>query len=198
MDEPIVVLEIRAVDGNRRAARSPGPGWWSGSPQPGAMLGPGTTVGWLEVRNRRYRLVMPESAMGRLVGGLPAARRVAVEFGQPLFEFVEVAAGESDPAAADPAASRLGLDPSLPGGCRAVVAPTAGVFYRRPSPGAPPFVAAGDRISSGQTIGLVEVMKTFNQIAYGGPGLPETADVVEVRAGDAEEVQAGQVLVVVR
>ena len=41
-------------------------------------------------------------------------------------------------------------------------------------------------------------MKTFNQIVYGGGGFPEEATVVEVRCGDAEEVAAGQVLVVVR
>ena len=45
---------------------------------------------------------------------------------------------------------------------------------------------------------LLEVMKTFNQIGYGGAGFPEDAEVVEVRVADRDEVRAGQVLVVVR
>ena len=54
------------------------------------------------------------------------------------------------------------------------------------------------RVRRGDAVGLVEVMKTFNQILYQGPGFPDQAEVVEVRLQDAEEVRAGQVLVVVR
>ena len=50
----------------------------------------------------------------------------------------------------------------------------------------------------GQVVGLVEVMKTFNQIQYGGAGLPEEAEVLEIRADEGAEIRAGQVLVVVR
>jgi len=41
-------------------------------------------------------------------------------------------------------------------------------------------------------------MKCFSAITYGGPGLPEEAEVVEIRAADASEVRHGQVLFVVR
>ncbi|ANM32047.1 hypothetical protein ABI59_03000 [Acidobacteria bacterium Mor1] len=77
-------------------------------------------------------------------------------------------------------------------------APTDGVFYRRPSPDAPAFVEAGQRVRGGQPVGLVEVMKTFNQVRYGGDDLPDEAEVVEIRADDGQEVQAGQVLIVVK
>ena len=56
----------------------------------------------------------------------------------------------------------------------------------------------GGRLRSGQAVGLVEVMKTFNQILYGGPGLPAEVTVVEIRCEDGDEIQAGQVLIVVR
>lgn len=42
-----------------------------------------------------------------------------------------------------------------------ILAPLPGIFYRRPSPDEPPFVEEGDSISAGDTIGLVEVMKSF-------------------------------------
>ena len=56
----------------------------------------------------------------------------------------------------------------------------------------------GGRVKRGQPIGLVEVMKTFNQILYDGPGFPDEAEVVEIRAEDAQEVGVGQILIVVR
>jgi acetyl-CoA carboxylase biotin carboxyl carrier protein len=79
-----------------------------------------------------------------------------------------------------------------------VVSPVDGVFYRGPGPQATPFVEVGSRLRVGQPIGLVEVMKTFNQVLYGAIGLPEEAVVLEVRCGDGEEVRAGQTLLVVR
>ncbi len=46
----------------------------------------------------------------------------------------------------------------------AVLAPLTGVFYGSPSPGSPPFVAAGGEVAVGQVIGLIEAMKLFNEI----------------------------------
>ena len=62
----------------------------------------------------------------------------------------------------------------------------------------PPFVEIGSRVRQGQPVGLVEVMKTFNQIVYGGPGLPAEAEVIEVRSEDGAEIAAGQPLIIVR
>ncbi len=42
--------------------------------------------------------------------------------------------------------------------------PMVGTFYVAPSPGAPAFVKAGDKVSKGQTIGIVEAMKIMNEI----------------------------------
>ena len=45
-----------------------------------------------------------------------------------------------------------------------VLSPLPGIFYRRPSPEAPPFKEVGDRVKSGDVIGLVEVMKQFTEV----------------------------------
>ena len=45
-----------------------------------------------------------------------------------------------------------------------VISPLPGIFYRRPSPEAPPFKEVGDTVKSGDVIGLVEVMKQFTEI----------------------------------
>jgi acetyl-CoA carboxylase biotin carboxyl carrier protein len=49
-------------------------------------------------------------------------------------------------------------------GMRFVTAPLTGVWYTAPSPGARPYVQAGDEIHAGQVIGLIEAMKLFNEI----------------------------------
>lgn len=45
-----------------------------------------------------------------------------------------------------------------------VVSPLPGIFYRRPSPEAPAYKQDGDRVATGEVIGLVEVMKQFTEI----------------------------------
>jgi biotin carboxyl carrier protein len=193
-----LLLEIETSDSGVTAVRSPGVGWWSEHPHRGALVGPGSRVGTLEVQNRRYRLVLPDGAGGRVVGELPGDRTVAVEHGQVLFRLAPLA--DVDAADVDGDRGSLGHPggADLPEDCRAVVAPTDGVFYTRPSPDAAPFVEAGAPVRAGDPVGLVEVMKTFNQIVYGGPGYPETGTVAEVRVADGQEIRAGDVLVVVQ
>jgi acetyl-CoA carboxylase biotin carboxyl carrier protein len=64
-----------------------------------------------------------------------------------------------------------------------------GMFYAQPEPGAPPFVTVGAMVQEDTTVGLVEVMKTFNAISAGVRG-----KVVEVCAPNAQLVEYGQVL----
>lgn len=62
-----------------------------------------------------------------------------------------------------------------------------GVFYRRPDPEAEPYVDEGEQIEAGQTIGLVEVMKTFNEVKVEAGGR-----LVKFLVGNEEEVTIGQ------
>jgi biotin carboxyl carrier protein len=198
MNEPILLVNVEPLENGHLRVVSPAVGWWSHHPHRGALVGPGSQVGMLQTLNRRFALVLPEGAAGQATGDLPGDRSVPVEFGQTLFDLVTVHAGDETGMLAD--TTRLGhpAGEDLPEGSWAVVSPSDGVFYRKPSPDAPAFVEVGGTVTPGQAVGLVEVMKTFNQILYGGPGFPERATVVEIRAGDAEEVRAGQVLLVVR
>lgn len=65
-----------------------------------------------------------------------------------------------------------------------------GVFYRRSSPDADPFVEEGGSVTAGQTIALIEVMKTFNEVKADGPGT-----VVKFLIDDGEEVSMGEDIV---
>lgn len=70
-----------------------------------------------------------------------------------------------------------------------VACPLPGTFYRRPAPDQPPFKGEGDAVALGDTLGLVEVMKSFT---------PVTAEVagtlVRFHVDDEEAVMAGQPL----
>lgn len=198
MNEPIKLVRVRTEGEGSLEVLCPGVGWWFDHPHPGALLGPGSPVGFLECRNRRFRLVLPDGGSGRLAGAVPPDMKVAVEFGQVLFRLTTVAAGEELAIEADAGTLGHPSGETLPEGARAVVAPTDGVFYTRPSPESNPFIEVGGKIRTGQAVGLVEVMKTFNQILYGGPGFPEEVKVLEIRAEDNQEIRAGEVLVVVR
>jgi biotin carboxyl carrier protein len=197
VNEAVLLVHVERGEDGQVGVRSPRVGVWSGIPSAGALVGPGSPLGTLAVLNRRYVLVLPEGAGGRIAGPLPPDRAAPIEFGQLLFRLAPVAAGASGlPEGAEPAEApgRSGLSP----GTWAVVSPTDGVFYRHPSPEGKPFVDVGSRVRTGQPLGLVEVMKTFNPILYGGPGLPEEAEVIEIRCGDSADVRAGQILMVVR
>lgn len=65
--------------------------------------------------------------------------------------------------------------------------PIPGIFYRRPSPDADAYVDEGDQVSSGQVIGLVEVMKTFNELKADTDGV-----LVRFLVADTDELTVGQ------
>jgi acetyl-CoA carboxylase biotin carboxyl carrier protein len=67
----------------------------------------------------------------------------------------------------------------------------SGRFYSRPSPNDPAFVSVGDEVSRGQTVGLLEVMKTFNRLVYQGDTLPERATVERIVPSDGDDVVKG-------
>lgn len=54
-----------------------------------------------------------------------------------------------------------------------VISPIPGVFYRRPSPDQDPFVMEGHPVKLGDTIGLIEVMKSFYEIKAEADGILE-------------------------
>jgi len=175
---------------------SPAVGWWIDPPQSGALLGPGSALGRLECLGRRFLLVVPPGAAGWAATEVGARRIVPVEFGETLVRLTPLGEGALD--LGDEAAVGRPGGAKLPAGTRAVVAPSDGVFYGAPSPGAEPYVRVGSRVSLGQTVGMVEVMKTFHQLTYGGPGFPESAEVVEIRAREGGEVRAGEVIFLLR
>jgi len=103
-----------------------------------------------------------------------------------------VAAGEMarTPAAASAAAKALAptIGPDHPG---AVTAPVVGTVYASPEPGAPPFVSVGDTVKKGQTLLIIEAMKTMNPVAA-----PRAGKVAQILVEDGSPVEYGEVLMI--
>jgi acetyl-CoA carboxylase biotin carboxyl carrier protein len=89
-----------------------------------------------------------------------------------------------------PVAAGAGDEPALAG--HSINAPMVGTFYTAPSPKDPPFVAEGDIVQPGDPIGIIEAMKTMNEIASDIGGR-----VVRVLAKNGQGVEFGQSLVVI-
>ncbi len=73
----------------------------------------------------------------------------------------------------------------------AVTAPMVGVVYLSPEPGAPPFVKPGDTVTEGQTLLLIEAMKTFNPVRA-----PQSGRIARILVADGSPVEYGEGLVI--
>ena len=163
--------------------RSPGVGIFTPTVSDDELVSPGQLFGVLETLGVARDLRVPAGATGRVRSRAGGRRtRVAVEYGEAL-----VVLSLADVAAAAEAEATEEAD----SGSVAFTAPMSGRFYGRPSPEEPPFVTPGDTVTRGQTIGLLEVMKTFNRLVYDGDALPEKAKVLDIVPADGDDVTRG-------
>jgi acetyl-CoA carboxylase biotin carboxyl carrier protein len=99
-----------------------------------------------------------------------------------------VPAQAAAPAAA--AAASPGGDPAKHPG--AVKSPMVGTAYRSPEPSAPPFIEIGSRVQQGDTLLIIEAMKTMNQIPA-----PRSGTVTAIFFENGQPVEFGEVLAVI-
>ena len=67
-----------------------------------------------------------------------------------------------------------------------------GVAYLTPEPSSPPFISVGQQVQEGQTLMLIEAMKTFNQIRA-----PKAGTVKQILVTSGNPVEYGEVLAVI-
>jgi len=96
----------------------------------------------------------------------------------------------SAPASAPTPTSALAPSADVPAG--AVKSPMVGTVYLAPSPGAPNFVKMGDTVQEGQTVMIVEAMKTMNPITA-----PQSGKVTAILVGDTQPVEFDEPLLVI-
>ena len=88
------------------------------------------------------------------------------------------------PAAAQPAAPAVPVD--------AVKSPMVGTVYRASQPGSPNFIEVGSEVKAGQTLLIIEAMKTMNQIPA-----PRAGKVTQIYVQNGSPVEYGEALVLI-
>jgi acetyl-CoA carboxylase biotin carboxyl carrier protein len=112
--------------------------------------------------------------------------RVARQVGGPAvvsYDAAPAAAANSPAAEPDAPAARSGTP---------IVSPMVGTVFTSPEPGAAPFIKVGDVISEGQTVMLIEAMKTYNPVKATTGG-----KVLQILVGDSTPVEFGEELLLV-
>ncbi|OWV75458.1 acetyl-CoA carboxylase biotin carboxyl carrier protein subunit [Rhizobium sp. R634] len=116
------------------------------------------------------------------------SRAGAMQYVQAPIAAPAFAAPAAAPAAATAApAAAPGRNPA-----NVVNAPMVGTVYMAPAPGARPFIEVGATVKEGQTLIIIEAMKTMNQIPS-----PKSGKVTEILVDDGHPVEYGQALVVI-
>ena len=118
---------------------------------------------------------------------LRVARNISVATSVPVAMAVSAApaasvAGPAATAAATDFAKHPGVVPS----------PMVGTAYWAPEPGAKPFIEVGSRVTAGQTLLIIEAMKTMNQIPS-----PRAGTVTQILVEDGQPVEFGEPLVII-
>jgi acetyl-CoA carboxylase biotin carboxyl carrier protein len=111
------------------------------------------------------------------------ARNITMTASMPANYPAPVGAGASvTPAAVADLAKHPGVVPS----------PMVGTAYWSPEPGAKPFIEVGSKVSAGQTLLIIEAMKTMNQIPS-----PRAGTVTQILIEDGQPVEFGEPLVII-
>jgi acetyl-CoA carboxylase biotin carboxyl carrier protein len=114
------------------------------------------------------------------------ARNVSIAAAVPSIPVQATAA----PAVANSAAAAPATDIAKHPGV--VPSPMVGTAYWSPEPGAKPFIEVGSKVSAGQTLLIIEAMKTMNQIPS-----PRAGTVTQILVEDGQPVEFGEPLVII-
>jgi acetyl-CoA carboxylase biotin carboxyl carrier protein len=123
---------------------------------------------------------------------LPDSRYIAVHPAPPPVT-VNIPSTVAVPAKIDLAATAPPVPPEPEEHLHIVRSPIVGTFYEAPSPGAPPFVKAGDEVEVGQVLCIVEAMKLMNEIECDVAG-----EIVKKLVANGQPIEYGQELFSIR
>ena len=136
-----------------------------------------TDLSEIEVESGDLRIRVARDLETNLVVSQPSAPALVA----PAAPVAETAAPVEAASAANPA--------DHPG---AVKSPMVGTAYLAPEPGAADFIKIGDQVSEGQTLLIVEAMKTMNPIAA-----PKSGKIADIIVGNEQPVEFDDVLVII-
>ena len=140
---------------------------------------------------RRLAALLEETGLDEIeIGEGPRRVRVARRLAAPALPAVAAPATPAAPVADEtPPESEPSLDANHPG---AVASPMVGTLYLAPSPGEKPFVIVGGAVARGETMFIIEAMKTMNPVRA-----PHGGTVTQVLASNGSPVEYGQLLALI-
>jgi acetyl-CoA carboxylase biotin carboxyl carrier protein len=145
-----------------------------------------SNIGEVTIEQKEFRLTIKQKEE-------QITQMVAGQLQAPFF--APPAAAPQQLAAPAPSAASTPEKPkqeSAPSNTVTIKSPMIGTFYRRPSPDKPNFVEAGDEVSPGKVVCIIEAMKLFNEIESEVKG-----KVVKILVDDASPVEYDQPLFLV-
>ena len=113
------------------------------------------------------------------------ARNISVAAAMPA-NYLPAASAAAAVAAVPAAVADIAKHPGV------VPSPMVGTAYWSPEPGAKPFIEVGTKVSAGQTLLIIEAMKTMNQIPS-----PRAGTVTQILVEDGQPVEFGEPLVII-
>ena len=118
------------------------------------------------------------------------AKKISINASAPLaYAAAPVAAPAAPVSEPKPAAAPAGDLSKHPG---AVKSPMVGTAYRSPEPGSPVFCEVGSKVNQGDTVLIIEAMKTMNQIPA-----PRSGTVTAILIENAQPVEYGEPLIII-
>jgi len=140
---------------------------------------------------RELATILDETGLSEIEIEKPDVRVRVARGAAPAMAYAAGPAPASPPDASRQVVNRPADAPAAPP-ANAVTSPMVGTIYLAPAPGADPFVKIGDKVAQGQTLMIVEAMKTMNPIAS-----PKAGAVKQILVRDAQPVEFGEPLVVI-
>lgn len=174
---------------------SPAVGLYSPMTSNGSILIGGAFIGYFKILNSIYHLHIPDNCYGSVILNSNLDKVFRVEFGQELLRLnpqKELEQIEKQHIAQVSDEHSIQQDEGF-----VITAFTDGIYYRRPSPDSPPYIDIGDKIEKGKTLGLIEVMKSFNHIIFKGTDSSDTGVILKIYVDDSAEVKSGQPLILI-
>ena len=145
---------------------------------------------FLKLEGDGMAITIGKNGAGEATAAVQPAAPIAVT-AAPAVNATPVAAAVEAPAAtiaAAPAAEVVEADDIV-----IIRSPSYGIFYAQSEPGAPPYVKLGAAVKTGDTVGLLEIMKTFNAVTS-----PADGEVIAIHIQNAEMLEPDQPLLSIR
>lgn len=187
----VSLIALTNSENSQHRILSPAVGIYYSIPEKGTLLSAGSSIGKLRVFNTVFDLQLPKNVLGEVIFQGERDKIINVGYGQELFR-LNPQKGLTDLEEKVAETKSTGSEALEEG--HQITAFTTGIFYSKPSPDAPPYVKEGETIEKGKVLGLIEVMKTFNQIVFHGLDSSDIGKIKKILVKDSQEVKLNQPL----